>query len=248
MLIIPAIDLHRGKCVRLRRGEREQETVYSDNPAAVAQAWYEAGAKRLHVVDLDGAFAGKPVNSPVIAQVAEAVDIPVQLGGGMRDRATVEKAFELGISRVIVGTAAVEQPDLIRELVKLYGTRIIVGIDARDGLAAVRGWVKGSERRAVELAKEMESYGVAEIIYTDISRDGMLKGPNIEAMREMAAALQIPVIASGGVSSMDDLLKLQTLEVLGVAGVIVGQALYSNQINLKDAITKLEQLGRLGGA
>lgn len=242
MLLIPAIDLHRGKCVRLRRGVRNEETVYSHDPAAVARQWQEGGAKRLHVVDLDGAFEGKQVNAAVIAQITGAVHIPVQLGGGMRDQLAVEQAFELGVSSVILGTAAVEQPELIRELVKLYPGRIIAGIDARDGVAAIKGWVEGSKRNAVELAKEMEAYGVAEIIYTDISRDGMLTGPNVEAMGEMAAALQIPVIASGGVSSLEDLLRLKTLENLGVSGVIVGQALYSGRIELEKAILELENI------
>ena len=244
MLIIPAIDLHRGKCVRLRRGERDQETIYSHDPAAVARNWQEAGAMRLHVVDLDGAFEGKPVNSSTISAIASAVDIPVQLGGGIRDRITAEKAFGLGVSRIILGTAAVEQPDLLKELVSLYGSRVLVGIDARNGVAAIRGWVEGSTRRAVDLAQEMEQYGVSEIIYTDISRDGMLEGPNMEAMHEMARSLNIPVIASGGVSSLEDLLRLQTLEELGISGVIVGQALYSGCIELESAIVELERNGR----
>lgn len=242
MLIIPAIDLHGGRCVRLRRGEREQETIYSDNPAAVARRWQDAGARRLHVVDLDGAFAGKPANSSAIAAITVAVDIPVQLGGGIRDRDTAEKAFALGVSRIILGTAAVEQPALLQELVGLYGNRVIAGIDARDGVAATRGGVKGSTRRAVDLAQELEQYGVGEVIYTDISRDGMLEGPNLEAMAEMASSLRIPVIASGGVSSMEDLLRLQELERLGISGVIVGQALYSGRIDLQSAISAMEYL------
>ena len=241
MLIIPAIDLHGGRCVRLLRGEREQETIYSDNPAAMARRWQDEGAKRLHVVDLDGAFAGTPANSSAIAAIAAAVDIPVQLGGGIRDRDTAEKAFALGVSRIILGTAAVEQPALLQELVGLYGNRVIAGIDARDGVVAIRGWVQGSTRRAVELARELEQYGVGEVIYTDISRDGMLEGPNLEAMAEMASSLRIPVIASGGVSSMEDLLRLKELERLGISGVIVGQALYSGCIDLQSAINAMEQ-------
>ncbi|MEW5921853.1 MAG: 1-(5-phosphoribosyl)-5-[(5-phosphoribosylamino)methylideneamino]imidazole-4-carboxamide isomerase [Bacillota bacterium] len=243
MLIIPAIDLHRGRCVRLRRGEREQETVYSHNPVEMALRWQAAGARRLHVVDLDGAFEGKPVNSPAIAAITAAVEIPVQLGGGIRDRSTTEKAFALGVSRVILGTAAVEHPALLKELVKLYAGRVIAGIDARDGMAAIRGWVEGSAYRAVELAREMEKIGVEEIIYTDISRDGMLEGPNLEAMREMARSLNIPVIASGGVSSLEDLIRLQELEEAGISGVIVGQALYSGCIDLQSAIDELERRG-----
>ncbi len=245
MLIIPAIDLHQGKCVRLRRGERDQETIYSHDPAAVARKWQEAGARRLHVVDLDGAFEGKPANASTIAAIVSAVDIPVQLGGGIRDRITAEEAFGLGVSRIILGTAAVEQPDLLKKLVSLYGSRVLVGIDARDGVAATRGWVEGSTRRAVDLAQEMEQYGVSEIIYTDISRDGMLTGPNMEAMHEMARSLNIPVIASGGVSSVEDLLRLQTLEELGISGAIVGQALYTGCIELESAIVALEQRGRV---
>lgn len=245
MLIIPAIDLHRGKCVRLRRGERDQETIYSHDPAAVARKWQEAGARRLHVVDLDGAFEGKPVNASTIAAITSAVDIPVQLGGGIRDRVTAEKVFGLGVSRIILGTAAVEQPELLKELVSFYGSRVVVGIDARDGVAAIRGWVAGSTRRAVDLAQEMEQNGVSEIIYTDISRDGMLEGPNMEAMHEMARSLNIPVIASGGVSSLEDLLRLQTLEEFGISGVIVGQALYSGCLELESAIVVLEQSNRV---
>lgn len=241
MLIIPAIDLHRGRCVRLRRGEREQETVYSNNPAEIALRWQAAGAQRLHVVDLDGAFAGKPVNLPAIAAITAAVEIPVQLGGGIRDRSTVEGAFKLGVSRVVLGTAAVEEPALLAELVGLYGERIVAGIDARDGVAAIKGWVENSSRRAVDLALEMEKIGVREIIYTDISRDGMLEGPNLQAMQEMARALRISVIASGGVSSLEDLLRLQELEKDGIKGVIVGQALYSGFLDLQEAIQKLEQ-------
>ncbi len=241
MLIIPAIDLHRGRCVRLRRGEREQETVYSNNPAEIALRWQAAGAQRLHVVDLDGAFAGKPVNLPAIAAITAAVEIPVQLGGGIRDRSTVEGAFKLGVSRVVLGTAAVEEPVLLAELVGLYGERIVAGIDARDGVAAIKGWVENSSRRAVDLALEMEKIGVREIIYTDISRDGMLEGPNLQAMQEMARALRISVIASGGVSSLEDLLRLQELEKDGIKGVIVGQALYSGFLDLQEAIQKLEQ-------
>lgn len=248
MLIIPAIDLHGGRCVRLRRGERAQETVYSHNPAEIALRWQAAGARRLHVVDLDGAFEGTPVNSPAIAAIAAAVDIPVQLGGGIRDRVTAEKVFELGVSRVILGTAAVEDPSLLEELVSLYGGRILVGIDARDGVAAVRGWVESSSYRAVDLAREMEKIGVAEIIYTDISRDGMLAGPNLEAMLEMARALHIPVIASGGVSAMEDLLRLQELESAGISGAIVGQALYSGRIDLAAAIRELEKRSASGSS
>ncbi|RJX26051.1 MAG: 1-(5-phosphoribosyl)-5-[(5-phosphoribosylamino)methylideneamino]imidazole-4-carboxamide isomerase [Dethiobacter sp.] len=241
MQVIPAIDLHGGKCVRLLRGERKKETVYSLNPVEVALKWQSQGARRLHVVDLDGAFAGKPVNSSVIAQIASSLGIPVQLGGGIRDMATVKNALNLGVSRVILGTAAVEKPDLVKKLAALYGERIIVGIDAREGVVAVRGWVEGSGKKAVDLALEMQQFGVKEIIYTDISRDGTLEGPNMEALSTMARALKIPLIASGGVSSLQDLHALKELKQLGVRGVIVGQALYTGRFTLKDAIMEYEE-------
>jgi len=236
MQVIPAIDLQGGKCVRLLRGERSRQTVYSLNPVEVALKWQMQGARRLHVVDLDGAFEGIPVNSSVIAQIASAVEIPVQLGGGIRDVATAENALKLGVDRVILGTAAVEKPDLVKELVALYGERILVGIDAREGVVAVRGWVEGTDKKAVDLALEMQQFGVKEIIYTDISRDGTLEGPNLEALGAMAAALEISLIASGGISSLKDLQAIKELKRLGVNGVIVGQALYAGRFTLKEAI------------
>ncbi|MDO9536235.1 MAG: 1-(5-phosphoribosyl)-5-[(5-phosphoribosylamino)methylideneamino]imidazole-4-carboxamide isomerase [Bacillota bacterium] len=240
MQIIPAIDLHGGKCVRLFKGERDKETVYSQNPAEVALKWQSQGAARLHVVDLDGAFEGRQVNSSVIASIASSLHIPLQLGGGIRNGEIVKNAFTLGVSKVILGTTAVENPGLIKELVNLYGERIIVGIDARDGFVAVKGWVEGSARKAVDFALEMQESGVKEIIYTDISRDGTLEGPNLKAMEEMARALQIPLIASGGVSCLEDLELLKVLESVGVTGVIVGQALYAGRFSLRDAIKKIE--------
>ncbi|NMB41241.1 MAG: 1-(5-phosphoribosyl)-5-[(5-phosphoribosylamino)methylideneamino]imidazole-4-carboxamide isomerase [Firmicutes bacterium] len=236
MLVIPAVDLHGGKCVRLLRGERDKETVYSPNPVEVALKWQSQGAKLLHVVDLDGAFAGKPVNSAVIKKIASSLEIPVQLGGGIRDRTTVENVLNLGVSRVILGTVAVEKPDLVRELAASYGEKIVVGIDVRDGIAAVKGWVEGSDKKAVDLALEMQHYGVKEIIYTDISRDGTLKGPNMEALKAMADALEVPVIASGGVSSLQDLHALKEIKHLGISGVIVGQALYTEKFTLNEAL------------
>jgi len=240
MQVIPAIDLHGGKCVRLFKGERDKETIYSQNPAEVALKWQSQGAVRLHVVDLDGAFEGRQVNSSVIASIASAIQIPLQLGGGIRNGEIVKNAFALGVSKVILGTAAVENPALIKELVNLYGEKIIVGIDARDGIVAVKGWVEGSARKAVDFALEMQECGVMEIIYTDISRDGTLEGPNLKAMEEMARALQISLIASGGVSSLHDLELLKDLESIGVTGVIVGQALYADRFSLRDAINKIE--------
>lgn len=239
MHLIPAIDLRGGRCVRLIKGEKKREIVYSENPVEIALKWEAGGAGRLHVVDLDGAFEGWPVNFELIRDIARSVSIPVQLGGGLREKVAVENAFEAGVSRVILGTVAVENPSLVKELVEKHKNRIMVGIDARDGIVAVRGWVEGSGLQAVEMAREMERSGVAEIIYTDISRDGTLEGPNSEAIKAMAQSLSIPVIASGGVSSVEDLKKLKELEEWGVSGVIVGQALYSGRLDLQEALVAL---------
>jgi phosphoribosylformimino-5-aminoimidazole carboxamide ribotide isomerase len=241
LLVIPAIDLHGGKCVRLLQGKREKETVYSLNPVEVALKWQSEGARRLHIVDLDGAFAGRPVNSSIIAEIVSNLDIPLQLGGGIREIQTVKNALELGVSRVILGTAAVEKPELVKEMVALYGEKIQVGIDARDGFVAVKGWVEASPKKALDFALEMQGYGVREIIYTDISRDGTLAGPNLKALKEMAEVLEIPVIASGGVSSLEDLRLLKDLEPFGVESVIIGQALYTGRFSLRDAIMELEK-------
>jgi phosphoribosylformimino-5-aminoimidazole carboxamide ribotide isomerase len=241
MQLIPAIDLRGGKCVRLFKGEREKETVYSTSPVEVALKWQSEGAARLHLVDLDGAFEGRPVNSAVISAIASVLHIPLQLGGGIRDAENVGRALELGVSKVILGTAAVEKPKMVKELVDRYQDRIIVGIDARDGIVAVKGWVEDSQRKAVDFALEMQDLGVREIIYTDISRDGTLEGPNYHAMEEMAKALGIQLIASGGVSSLEDLRLLKGLEHLGITGVIVGQALYSGKFTLKEALMVFEE-------
>jgi phosphoribosylformimino-5-aminoimidazole carboxamide ribotide isomerase len=241
MQLIPAIDLRGGKCVRLFKGEREKETVYSTNPVEVALKWQSEGAARLHLVDLDGAFEGRPVNSAVISAIASVLHIPLQLGGGIRDAENVGRALELGVSKVILGTAAVEKPKMVKELVDRYQDRIIVGIDARDGIVAVKGWIEDSQRKAVDFALEMQDLGVREIIYTDISRDGTLEGPNYHAMEEMAKALGIQLIASGGVSSLEDLRLLKGLEHLGITGVIVGQALYSGKFTLKEALMVFEE-------
>jgi phosphoribosylformimino-5-aminoimidazole carboxamide ribotide isomerase len=239
--LIPAVDLQGGKCVRLYKGEREMKTVYSNNPVEVALKWQSEGASRLHLVDLDGAFEGKPVNSTVISAIASKLHIPLQLGGGIRDAENVRRVLELGVSKVILGTAAVEKPEMLKELLDRYQDRIIVGIDARDGVVAVKGWVENSQRKAVDFALEMQDLGVREIIYTDISRDGTLEGPNYSALEEMARALEIQLIASGGVSSLEDLRLLKELEHLGITGVIVGQALYSGKFSLKEALMEIEK-------
>lgn len=236
MIIIPAIDLKDGKCVRLEQGLMEKDTVYSDDPAAMALHWQEEGGELLHLVDLDGAFAGAPKNRAAIEAIVAAVDIPTELGGGIRDLETIEAYLNLGIDRVILGTVAKENPALVEEACRRFAGRIVVGIDARDGLVAVRGWAEVTEKRAVDLAREMEGFGVTAIIYTDIARDGMLQGPNIEATRALAEAVSVPVIASGGVSNLQDIRNLLAIEAAGVAGVITGKAIYTGSLDLREAV------------
>ncbi|AFY32131.1 1-(5-phosphoribosyl)-5-[(5-phosphoribosylamino)methylideneamino]imidazole-4-carboxamide isomerase [Calothrix sp. PCC 7507] len=236
MDVIPAIDLLAGNCVRLYQGDYERSQVFNENPVDVAKQWVDQGAAKLHVVDLDGAKAGKLVNLRAIEAIAQAVSIPIQVGGGLRDRLSVQQLFNIGVQRAILGTIAVEQPQLVQQLCQEFPGQIIIGIDARNGLVATRGWLETSEVLATQLAVQMAELGAAAIIYTDIHRDGTLSGPNIEALRELAAAISIPVIASGGVSSVTDLLSLLALEPQGVTGVIVGRALYTGDISLKEAL------------
>lgn len=236
MDVIPAIDLLGGQCVRLYQGDYDQSEVFSTNPIEVARQWADQGATRLHLVDLDGAKTGSPVNQQVIADIVRAIDIPVQVGGGLRDRQRVAETLGLGVEQIVLGTAAVEQPDLVTQVCEEFPGRIIVGIDARNGKVATRGWIETSKVDAGDLAQGMASQGVSAIIYTDIHRDGTLKGPNKEALRALAGSVSIPIIASGGVSSVRDLLSLLSLEALGVTGAIVGRALYTGDISLPDAI------------
>jgi phosphoribosylformimino-5-aminoimidazole carboxamide ribotide isomerase len=236
MDVIPAIDLLEGRCVRLYQGDYDRSQVFDDNPADVAKQWVDQGAARLHVVDLDGAKVGHPVNTKAIEAIARAVSVPVQVGGGLRDRVGVTQLFDIGVQRVILGTAAVENHPLVEQLCREFPGKIIVGIDARKGWVATHGWLETAEITATELAQQMTQLGVAAIIYTDIYRDGTLAGPNLEALRELARSISIPIIASGGVSSITDLLSLLALEPLGVTGVIVGRALYTGNILLKEAI------------
>lgn len=236
MDVIPAIDLLQGRCVRLYQGDYEQSQVFDENPVAVARQWAEQGADWLHLVDLDGAKTGEPVNLDAIAAIVRATDIKVQVGGGLRDRQRVEQLLQLGVARVILGTVAIEQPALVAELCRDYPGQILVGIDARNGKVATRGWLETSEVEAIDLAQQMAEAGAAAIIYTDIHRDGTLQGPNIEALRQLALAVPIPVIASGGVSSISDLLSLLALEALGVSGAIVGRALYTGDLCLREAL------------
>ena len=236
MEVIPAIDLLDGKCVRLYQGDYNQASVFNDNPVEVARQWASEGATRLHVVDLDGAKEGKSVNLSVIEAIAKAIDLPVQVGGGLRDRTGVARLLDTGVQRAILGTVAVEKPELVTELCQEFPQQIVVGIDARNGMVATRGWLETSEVAATDLAQRMAQQGAAAIIYTDIHRDGTLSGPNRSALRELAESIDIPVIASGGVSSLTDLLSLLSLEPVGITGVIVGRAIYTGDVSLKEAV------------
>ena len=236
MEVIPAIDLLDGKCVRLYQGDYNQASIFNDNPVEVARQWTAEGATRLHVVDLDGAKAGKSVNLSVIEAIAKAIDIPVQVGGGLRDREGVSRLLDTGVQRAILGTVAVEKPELVTQLCEEFPRQIVVGIDARNGKVATKGWLETSEVLATELARRMAKQGAAAIIYTDIHRDGTLSGPNMDALRELAKSIDIPVIASGGVSSLTDLLSLLSLEPIGVTGAIVGRAIYTGDVSLKEAV------------
>lgn len=236
MIIFPAIDLKGGQCVRLLKGDMQKATVFNDNPAAQARAFEAQGFRWLHVVDLDGAFAGKAANAQAVEAIVRAVGIPVQLGGGIRDAQSIERWLEGGVRRVILGTAAVRNPDLVREACRKFPGSIVVGIDARAGKVAVEGWAKTSEIAALELALRFEDCGVAAIVYTDIERDGALAGVNVEATAALAARLETPIIASGGVASLDDIRALQRREGDGIEGVICGRALYDGRIDPKAAL------------
>lgn len=236
MILYPAIDLKDGNCVRLYKGEMSQATVFNDDPAAQALAFEEAGAEWVHLVDLNGAFAGQPVNGAAVDAILGALSVPAQLGGGIRDLATIEAWLEKGLARVILGTVAVENPDLVREAAKAFPGQVAVGLDARNGLVATRGWAKETDMQVVDLARAFEDAGIAAIIYTDIERDGAMAGPNIAATQALARAVSVPVIASGGVSSMEDLLALRDTGV--IAGAISGRALYDGAIDLRDALLK----------
>ncbi|NCJ05313.1 1-(5-phosphoribosyl)-5-[(5-phosphoribosylamino)methylideneamino]imidazole-4-carboxamide isomerase [Synechococcales cyanobacterium C] len=236
MDVIPAIDLLGGCCVRLYQGDYNQSEVFAEDPVVMAQTWADEGASWLHLVDLDGAKTGQPVNLESIERIVKAVEISIQVGGGLRDRQRVQQLLDLGVQRVILGTVAIEQPSLVAELCQDFPGQVVVGIDARGGKVATRGWLETSEINAIDLAQQMETAGAAAIIYTDIQRDGTLQGPNLEALKEMAEVISLPVIASGGVSSVADLLNLSGLASHGVTGVIIGRALYTGDIMLREAL------------
>jgi phosphoribosylformimino-5-aminoimidazole carboxamide ribotide isomerase len=240
MILFPAIDLKDGACVRLKLGQMEQATVFNSNPANQARAFEAAGAEWIHVVDLNGAFAGKPVNAAAVEAILEAVSVPVQLGGGIRDMATIEAWLERGVRRVILGTVALKNPALVKQACKRFPDRVAVGIDAKGGRVAVEGWAETSNLSVLDLALKFEKTGVAAIIYTDIDRDGVLSGPNVEATAALARAIKTPVIASGGVASLDDLRRLKEVASTGIAGVISGRAIYDGRIDLATALALLK--------
>ncbi len=237
MILYPAIDLKDGQCVRLLRGDMGAATVFGDDPAAQARAFVDAGCAWLHLVDLNGAFAGRPVNADAVTAILQAVDVPVQLGGGIRDMATIETWLARGVARVILGTVAVEDPNLVRTAARTFPDRIAVGLDARGGRVATRGWAEETELEATDLARRFEDTGIAAIIYTDIDRDGAMAGPNVAATEALARAVAVPVIASGGVSSLGDLRRLRDTGV--IAGAISGRALYDGAIDLAEALSLL---------
>jgi phosphoribosylformimino-5-aminoimidazole carboxamide ribotide isomerase len=236
MLLIPAIDLKDGKCVRLRQGRMEDETIFADDPMEMAQRWVDAGARRLHLIDLNGAFAGRPVNADVIRRIAEAFpEVPIQVGGGIRDEDTVQLYLDAGVQYVIIGTKAVSAPHFVNDLCLEFPGHIIVGLDAREGKVAIDGWSKLSHHDVIDLAQRFERDGVEAIVYTDIGRDGMMEGVNVEATAKLAGGISIPVIASGGISSVDDIKALLAVADEGIMGAIIGRALYEGSIDLVEA-------------
>ncbi len=242
MILIPAIDLKQGQCVRLRQGNMEDSTVFSDDPVAMAGKWADLGCSRLHLVDLDGAFQGEPINADVIEEISKSLpDLPIQIGGGIRNIETVESYLEAGVSYVIIGTMAVKRPEFITQLCAEFPGCVIVGIDARDGMVAVHGWAEGSDHTASELALRFEDQGVSAIVYTDINRDGMMQGVNVEATAELAESISVPVIASGGVTDMQDIIKLNEAKSCGIEGVVIGRALYERTISLPEAQSYIDQ-------
>ena len=244
MLIIPAIDLKDGQCVRLRQGLMDDSTVFSDDPVAMAKRWVDAGCRRLHLVDLNGAFAGEPVNGDVVTAIARAYpDLPVQIGGGIRSLETIEHYVRAGVDFVIIGTKAVKEPAFVAEACKAFPGKVIVGLDAKDGRVATDGWAEVSNVMAADLAKKFETYGVSAIVYTDIARDGMMQGVNVEATLAMAQASSIPVIASGGITNLDDIRALNAVASQGITGAITGRAIYEGSLDVAEAQQLCDEAG-----
>jgi phosphoribosylformimino-5-aminoimidazole carboxamide ribotide isomerase len=236
MIIIPAVDIKDGRCVRLLQGRMDAETIFSDDPAAMAKRWEQEGAEVIHVVDLDGAIEKSPRNIDTIKKIIDGLHARVQVGGGIRNETTIQMYLDLGVQRVVIGTEAIRNPQLVKNACKTFPERVIVGIDARNGMVAIEGWTETTQISAVSLARQFEDCGVTAINFTDIHRDGMQTGPNIIETRRLAEAVRIPIIASGGVSTIQDIKNLMPLEKIGVAGVITGRALYSGTLNLREAI------------
>jgi phosphoribosylformimino-5-aminoimidazole carboxamide ribotide isomerase len=246
MIIIPAVDIKDGKCVRLVQGRKEDETVFADDPAAMAKRWARAGAELIHVIDLDGAFEKSPQNLDAIKNILQTVDTPIQLGGGIRNEQTVRRFLDMGVERVIIGTEAIRHPEFVERISKIYPGRIVVGIDARKGLVAIEGWTETTRIEAIDLARRFENCGVAAINFTDIYRDGTQTGPNIEETRRLAEAVDIPVVASGGVATIQDIYSLLPLEASGVIGIITGKALYSGTLDFTEALAAVKSKSRDG--
>jgi phosphoribosylformimino-5-aminoimidazole carboxamide ribotide isomerase len=240
MLILPAIDLRGGKCVRLRQGDYSQETVFGDDPVAMARRWVSEGARALHLVDLDGAKEGRPVNGPVVRRIVESVDVPCQVGGGLRTEADIEATLGIGVARVVLGTRALQDPAWVRQMAQAHPKQIVLGLDAREGKVATHGWLETSEASALDVAREFSNWPLFAIVYTNIARDGMLGGPDVEGLAELSGAVPLPVIASGGVTTLDNVRELMAW---GVFGCIIGRALYEGMIDLS-AVMDLVQSGK----
>ncbi len=236
MLLLPAVDIKEGRCVRLKQGVKEDEIHYSSQPEEMAAKWEKLGAEFLHVVDLDGAFDGLPKNREVVKKIIKSIKIPIEVGGGIRSMEAIEAYLNWGVSRVVLGTVAFKNPEFVQNACSKFPGKIIVGIDAKGGMVAIKGWMEVTQLKALEMAKKFEGMGVSAIIYTDISRDGMLCGPNLETTADLAGSINIPVIASGGVSRLEDISKLKEIEKHGVEGAIIGRALYDGSINFKEAL------------
>jgi phosphoribosylformimino-5-aminoimidazole carboxamide ribotide isomerase len=236
MIIIPAVDIKNGKCVRLLQGRQDAETVFSDDPAAMARKWASAGAELIHVIDLDGAFTKSPRNLDAIKQILKTVDTPMQLGGGIRDEQTAKTYLDLGVDKIIIGTEAIRHPDWVERIAEYYPGRVVVGIDARNGKVAIEGWTENTQIDAIDLARRFENCGIGHINFTDIHRDGMQTGPNYEETRRLAESINIPVVASGGVATIQDIRNLLPLKSCGVIGVITGKALYSGTLDFKESL------------
>ena len=247
MMIIPAVDIKNGKCVRLVQGRMEDETVFSNDPAAMARQWADAGAELIHVVDLDGAFEKSPRNLDAVKNIIDTVDTPIQLGGGIRTERTVQTLLDMGVKRVIIGTEAINNPEWVMQIARRFPGQVVVGIDARNGRVAIEGWTETTHTQAVDLAKRFEDCGVAAINFTDIYRDGMQTGPNIAETGRLAEAISIPVVASGGVATIDDIKNLLPLEEVGVTGVITGKALYSGTLDFRQALLLVQSAKHAGG-